>query len=782
MNEKSLRILEFDKIKQLLKDNAVSPEGRELAEQLVPATDVFTVRKYLAETDEAVKAIERRGGSPIRAYGDVRPVLARIKLKAALSMKELLRTAQLLRAVREARRGICDGSDGQDGEIVALARLLVPMKDIEDEIFSDIVSEDEMADAASPRLASLRRQIRSQNESIKDRLNGLMRQLERDGILQEGIITMRNDRYVLPVIAANKSRVPGIVHDQSASGATLFIEPMAVVEINNTIRQLKLDERDEIVRILEELSASLANEYASLESNNRLMAQLDLIFAKARLARDTEGINPKINEKGYINIKSGRHPLIDKHTAVPITVWLGKEFTELLITGPNTGGKTVTLKTVGLFALMAQSGLFLPAYEGTEMPVFDNIFADIGDEQSIEQSLSTFSSHIKNIAEIMKNVTPHSLVLLDELGAGTDPAEGAALAMSILEELRRKRIRTAVTSHYAELKSYSLTHAGCENASVEFDAASLKPTYRVLVGVPGNSNAFLISSKLGLDKYLIDRARSYVDEDSRKLDKVLTNAEEYRASAQAKRTEAEQLRFEMNTERKKLEQEKRELERKVEKEIAKAQEEARKIKEKALSEANEIIEELKKLEKENDPSSIFKAREMRKRLADNGGEAEEKNTETAGERIKEFTVGMSVRSERFEMDGELLSLPNSKGKVLVRFGSMQTELDGDSLVYPAKKSKQNVSPSAHVQRAGVSVPMSLDVRGQLADEAVANVDMYLDLALGGNLGSVTIIHGKGTGALRSAINAYLRSNKHVKSFRLGAYGEGDAGVTVVELC
>ncbi len=779
MNEKSLKVLEFNKIKSLLEKNAVSPQGRELAEKLVPAEDINTVKAYLAQTDEAFKIIESHGSSPIRAYGDVRGILARVKLKAVLSMKELLSTAQFLRAVREAKHGICDG-EARRGEVYGIAELLVPFKDIEEEIFADIESEDAMYDSASPKLASLRRQIRNQNDSIKDKLNSLMRSLEHDDVLQEGIITIRNDRYVLPVIAANKSRVPGIVHDRSSSGATLFIEPMAVVEINNTIRQLKLDERDEMLRILEELSAHLAENYSALESDSAIMAQLDLIFAKARYSREIDGVCPKINDKGYIDIRSGRHPLIDKHAVVPITVWLGKEFTELMITGPNTGGKTVTLKTIGLFALMAQSGLYLPAYEGTEMPVFDNIFADIGDEQSIEQSLSTFSSHIKNIAEIMRGVTAHSLVLLDELGAGTDPAEGAALAMSILEELRRKRIRTAVTSHYAELKSYSLSHAGCENASVEFDVASLKPTYRVMVGVPGNSNAFLISSKLGLEKYLIDRARSYVDEDSRKLDKVLTNAEEYRASAQAKRTEAEQLRFEMNKERKKLEQEKHELERKTEKEILRAQEEARKIKENALNEANKIIEELKKLEHENDPSAIFKARQMRKQLESD--EAPEKTIEIAGERIKEFAVGMAVRSEQLDMDGEVVSLPNQKGKVIVRFGAMQTEIDASSLVYPQKKAKKTVSSGVRVTRQNVSVPMSLDVRGQLADEAVANVDMYLDLALGANLGSVTVIHGKGTGALRSAINAYLRSNKHVKSFRLGAYGEGDAGVTVIELC
>ncbi len=777
MNDKLFKTLEFDKIKDLLKKNAVSQKGKGIIEKLTPSVDVFEVKSLLAETDNAVKCMETQA-SPIHRYNDVDSVLARLRIEATLSMSELLDMALFLKAVREARRGIAESN--QENSLTDLARLLVPMKDIEEEIFADILSADEIADSASARLTSIRRQIRQQNESIKDRLNSLVRSLDKDGVLQEGIITLRNDRYVLPVVAAHKGRVPGIVHDQSASGATLFIEPMMVVEINNTIRQLKLDERDEIVRILETFSKELYLNYKNLESNNEILARLDVIFAKAKLSREMNGISPVINEKGYINIINGRHPLIEKNKVVPISLWLGKEFTQLLITGPNTGGKTVSLKTVGLFALMTQAGLHIPCDEKSQMPVFDNVFADIGDEQSIQQSLSTFSSHMKNIAKILNQITEKSLVLFDELGAGTDPAEGAALAMSILEELRRRRIRTIVTSHYAELKAYSLSHGGAENASVEFDVQSLKPTYKLMVGVPGNSNAFLISQKLGLEKHLIDRARSYVNEDSRKLDKVLTNAEEYRASAQATHSEAESLKQEIAKLKRKIEKEEKAIEKEREKLLKDATREAEKIKENALKETEKIIDELKELSKNNDASAIFKARELKKKLNVKKGE-NYLSEPVAGEAITEFIVGMDVYVSSLEKDGILVTLPNSKGKATVSIGIIQTEIDVKYLTYPKNKKKEPVTSGITVSRAHSNVPMSLDVRGQLSDEAVINVDMYLDLAYGRNLGTVTIIHGKGTGALKSAIWEYLRQNKKVAAFRLGAYGEGDAGVTVVEL-
>lgn len=779
MDSKSIKTLEFDKIREKVASFAVLDEGKELLNALLPETDAIEVEKLLDETDEAAKIIEKRGSSPVSRCGNMGEVLARISVGATLSMRELLTAAGFLNAVRTARRGICNDEEEEDaGTVKELARLLVPMRDIEEEIYADILSEDEMADSASPALASIRRQIRRLSDSIKDRLNSLVKSLEKDGVLQEGIITMRSDRYVLPVIAAHKGKVPGIVHDQSSSGATLFIEPMAVVEINNSIRQLKLDERDEILRILEELSARLKANEPALKSNSEILIKLDVIFAKAKYARETDAVKPKINKKGFVNIKSGKHPLLDARKAVPISIWLGKDFTELLVTGPNTGGKTVTLKTVGLFALMTQSGLFLPALPGSEMPVFDEIFADIGDEQSIEQNLSTFSSHMKNIARIMKSLTPDSLVLFDELGAGTDPAEGAALAMSILEELRKRRIRTVVTSHYAELKAYSLSHAGCENASVEFDVKSLKPTYRLMVGVPGSSNAFLISAKLGLDRYLIDRARNYVDEDSRKIEKVLSNAEEYRAAAQSERLEAQQARAEINRAKKEIEKEQAELAKQREKFIKQAEKDAEKIREKALDEANEIIEKMKSLSGKN-PSDIFAAREEKKKL-------EKKESGTAaemfvsGEPLKEFTVGENVFVSTFNKDGMLVSLPNSKGRAMVRMGAIQTEVDKKNLFAP-KGEKEKQLTSIKVQRSHASVPMSVDLRGQTVDEALINLDSYLDSAILGSYGSVTVIHGKGTGALRSAVADYLRRDKRVKSQRMGAYGEGDAGVTIVEL-
>ncbi|MBP5661872.1 MAG: endonuclease MutS2, partial [Clostridia bacterium] len=594
MDEKSLRALEIQKIREMLARECVTEPGREQARTLAVSTEEEEVRAMLNQTGEAFSFLTRHGASPIRGFPDIRPVLARIRLDAVLSMRELLDMAAFLRAVQTARRLLCEG-ETEETTLSASASLLTPLRDTEEAITRAILSDTEMADDASPQLASLRRQIRRQSEAVKEKLTALMRGLEKQGVLQEAVITMRFDRYVLPVVAAHKKSVPGIVHDQSATGATLFIEPMAVVEIHNDIRRLQLEEQEEIQRILADFSHRLYTAAAQAESSSQLMTQLDIVFAKARLARLYDGVCPGINSKGVLDIRAGRHPLLTQHTVVPITVWVGETFTVLLITGPNTGGKTVTLKTIGLFALMTQTGLFLPAEEGTQMPVFDGIFADIGDEQSIEQNLSTFSSHMKQIASIMREVTPRSLVLLDELGAGTDPAEGAALAMSILEELRRKRIRTVVTSHYAELKAYSLSHAGAENASMEFDAVSLRPTYRLLVGVPGNSNAFLISAKLGLERSLIDRARSYVDEDARKLDKVLAGAEEYRVSAQAQRTEAEQLRRTLEKEKRELEKERKALEQEKEQAVKKAKREAEKIREQALAEANDTIEKLKKL-------------------------------------------------------------------------------------------------------------------------------------------------------------------------------------------
>ncbi len=778
MNEKTQKILEFDKIKEMLKKHTSSFAGAELVENLKPFANYDDVVSELSITKEAVDIIAGRGSSPINKYNDISSLLGRIKVQALLSMGELLSVASFLKAVRLARTGITDSENTIDGQIKDLARLLVPYKDIEQSIYNDILSEDEIADSASGKLASIRRQIRIQSESIKDRLNSLVRALNKDGVLQEGIITIRNDRYVLPVVAAHKGRVPGIVHDQSTSGATIFIEPMAVVEINNTIRQLKLDERDEIIRILQDYSDNLHSEFQNIESNYHIMAKLDFAFAKAKLSRDMNGVTPKINKKGYVFIKEGRHPLLDKNKVVPINVWLGKEFTQLLITGPNTGGKTVSLKTIGLFSLMAQSGLDVPAEQGTELPVFDNVFADIGDEQSIQQSLSTFSSHMKNIAQIIKNITPNSLVLLDELGAGTDPTEGAALAMSILEELRRKRIRTVITSHYAELKAYSLSHVGSENASVEFDVQSLKPTYRLMVGVPGNSNAFLISQKLGLEKFLIDRARSYVDEDKRKLDKVLTNAEEYRASAQAKKTEAQQIKNDIELEKRKLEKEKQALEKEKEKILRQANKEAEKIKEDALNQVKKVIDELNEIKNNTDPSAIFKARELKKQI--NLQPEQIKEEIKQGEPIKEFILGMDVYVTSLDKEGTLVTMPNSKGKATVAIGIMQMEIDKKYLAKSKAKKNNVLNASASVQRTQSNVPMSIDVRGQLSDEAVMNVDLYLDLAYGRNLGSVTIIHGKGTGALKNALWQYLRQNKKIASFRLGSYGEGDAGVTIVE--
>ena len=638
-----------------------------------------------------------------------------------------------------------------------------------------------MHDGASAALYQIRKQIRSCHDRIREKLNAYIKKPELNKYLQDAIITVRGDRYVIPVKAENKGRVGGIVHDQSSSGATLFIEPMAVVEINNELRILISKEHEEIERILQVFSEQIRLNADAMEGNLSALISLDYIFARAKLSVQLKCVRPEINQKGYINIKNGRHPLIDKNKVVPINVWLGDEFTVLLITGPNTGGKTVTLKIIGLFCLMAQSGLNVPADIGTQLSVFDGIFADIGDEQSIEQSLSTFSSHMTNIARIMKEVTPRSLVLFDELGAGTDPNEGASLAIAILEDIISIGARAAATTHYSELKAYSMTAQKMENASVEFDAVSLKPTYKLNVGVPGMSNALAISERLGLDSRLVNRARELLKAERVRFENVLLKAEEHRRETQRELENALAEKQAAQAERTKAEQLREDLERQKSGILQKAREEARRLIEEADKKATQYIEELKALKENASDEALIKMQTKRKALKSS---TEEKisTPRRAGDGIKkeQIRVGETVFVHSIGQNAIVQALPNSKGEIKVQAGILQMNVKAED-VSPAEAPVKPRVNSSRVVRQSPQVSSSLDVRGQTVDEACIYIDRYLDEAYMAHLNEVTIIHGKGTGALRSGVMKYLKGHPRVKGQRPGRYGEGEMGVTVVTL-
>ncbi|MBS6475540.1 MAG: endonuclease MutS2 [Clostridiales bacterium] len=786
MDEKSLRILEYHKIKQMLSEMCVSETGREKVKAMLPFSELSQVKTALMQTQQAEEVLFQRGSSPVEPFDDVRAQAARAALGSVLSMADLLRVARFMKCVRRVCRALDREEEPLPDSVFSVAALLTPTREQEEEIFRCIVSEDEMADTASSELALLRRKIRSGHEKIKEKLNSYIRKPELAKLLQDPIITVRGDRYVIPVKSENRAGVPGIVHDQSSSGATVFIEPMAVVEINNELRLLAAKEKEEIERILAALSAEVQALSEIIMQNGAYMAELDFIFAKAKLSREMRAVMPVMNDKGYLHIKRGRHPLIPSAKVVPLDVWLGDRFTVLLITGPNTGGKTVTLKTIGLFSLMAQSGLQVPADEGTELTVFDSIFADIGDEQSIEQSLSTFSSHMTNIARIMQAVTDRSLVLFDELGAGTDPNEGAALAMAILERLRISQVRTVATTHYSELKAYSLTTEGIENASVEFDAKTLAPTYKLAVGIPGMSNALLISERLGLEKRLVERARELMSGERVRFESVLEKAEQHRRQAEEENERANQLRRETERIKSETAQMQAELEQQRQQILEKAKKEAAKLLQQADQKAQEYIDELKQMKEGCNDEALIKMQTKRKAMREELAQA---NAQKLGSERKvgepapaEVRVGQTVFVHSLSQNAVVQSVPNAKGEIKVQAGILQMNvpLSGVSLVQENEKSNKKSTRSA-VIRAASSVPLSIDVRGMMVEEANLYVDRYLDEVSLAHYNEVTIIHGKGTGALRAGIMQFLKGHPRVASFRAGRYGEGELGVTVVTM-
>ena len=782
MTERTLRVLEFTRIRELLAEGALTEAGAEKCRTLVPFDDLAAVQAAQAETEEATVVLQYVGGHPMTAFPDVRPAVTVCKKGGVLSAGMLLNVAVLLRAARCARDALADRENTP--LLRAKAEGLFTALNLEKDITDAILSEDEIADRASSELMNIRRHLRGAQDRIREKLNQMIHSSAMQKVLQDPIITMRGDRYVLPVRAEFRSSVPGLVHDQSASGATLFIEPMAAVEMGNELKQWELREQQEIARILAALSAAVAPYAAQILDTVGLLAELDFIFAKGLLSRRFVCVQPKMNRDGYLHIIRGRHPLIDPDKVVPETVWLGKDFTTLVVTGPNTGGKTVTLKTVGLFTLMAQAGLQVPADLGTELAVFGQVFADIGDEQSIEQSLSTFSGHMTNIVTILREVTPRDLVLFDELGAGTDPVEGAALAQSILTRLLHIGVRTLATTHYSELKIFALTTRGVENASVEFDVETLRPTYRLSIGVPGKSNAFEISRRLGLPENLIDAAKKLLSGDTVRFEDVIANAEYHRQVAERERQIAQEAGKETIRLRDEAEKLRREMEEKREQTLRKSREEAKRILEQARRESESVIAELKKMKK-NAAAGDGSAAELRRRLEhgiDDLSEGLRREVREDTEPPKTVKPGDRVRILTLGAEGTVLEAPDDRGEVSLQAGAMKFKAHLSQLRLTREaQPKEKSTVRARTGMMSRTVSSECDVRGMSLEEALSAVGIYLDEAVLAGLNEVYIIHGKGTGILRAGIQQDLRKNRHVKSFRRGMYGEGEDGVTVVTL-
>ena len=782
MNERNLRVLEFGKIRERMAALAVTEMGRECALRIEPSSDATTVRRRQAETEEAATVLAYNGSNPMAWFTDVRDHLKLAQIGSTLSAKALLQVADALKAARLVRGALV--TEREDTPLLTqLGSLLYTNRRLEEDIFDSILSEDEISDHASPALNDIRRHIRLLNDRIRDKLNSVVRSASMSKYLMDSIITMRNGRYVVPVKAECRSSVPGIVHDQSGTGSTLFIEPMAVVEAGNELKQWDLKEKAEIERILAAFSGQIGPDAEMIGHTLENLAEIDMIFARAALGRSMNAVPPKLNEEGRINLIRARHPLIDPDKVVPSNLWLGEDFTTLVITGPNTGGKTVTLKTVGLLSLMAQAGLQIPAAYGSELAIFDEIYADIGDEQSIEQSLSTFSSHMTNIVNILENVTENSLVLFDELGAGTDPTEGAALAMSMLTHLLEKKVRTMATTHYSELKVFALSTPGVENASVEFNVETLRPTYRLSIGVPGKSNAFEISRKLGLPEFLIDNARERLTRDQVQFEDVIANAEYHRQIAEKERKLAEEAHIETQKLRDEAEKLRTDLAERRERDLRKAKDEARRILQKAQRESEQLIAELKRRDRGELKEHELHA--MRAKLQD-AIDANAEHISTAapreGEALQSVQVGDTVEVTTLGTKAVILTLPNTKGECTVQAGALKLKANiKDMRTAKPDAPKKQKSAANRVIVSARPVETECDVRGCNLEEALMSVDLFLDGAVMNRLKLVSIIHGKGTGILRQGIHKHLKKHPAVQEFRLGRYGEGEDGVTIVTL-
>ena len=784
MNTRALQTLEFNKIREMLYGHTASGMGRTEAEKLLPSSEMEDVERMLTETEEAVMILRSTGRTPVEGFPDIRDMLRRIHATLALSARELLQVAQCLRACRNAG-DVLRGS-ASAVSLKQLAERLPSHRMVEEKILSCILSEDEIADNASSELARIRRQMKIANEKVREKLNQMIRSASFQKYLQEPIITVRDGRYALPVKAEYRAQVPGLIHDTSGSGATLFIEPSVAVDLGNEYKRLQGEESREIERILANLTAYVDPVAPDLMTGLEILAKLDLVFAKAFLAGEMNAVRPSVNEDGKISILKGIHPLLNRDTAVPVDIWLGEEFSTLIITGPNTGGKTVTLKTLGLLTVMTMSGMFIPAENGSKVSLFDEVYADIGDEQSIEQSLSTFSSHMKNTVHILKNADGRSLVLLDELGAGTDPVEGAALAQAILEKLYDCGAKTVATTHYSEIKAFAMTHAGMQNASMEFDVDRLCPTYHLYIGIPGKSNAFEISKRLGLDPAVVERANEYLQKQDIAFESVIAGAEaarreaeEHREKARLEREEAERIRNAAEKDREKLIKER-------DKWRDQAKEESRRLIRDTKKEMETVIAQLRTAGKGNAAveRAIQNARDAvrnREGVLSLGEKALDRD---AGSIPSSVLPGQEVLVASVNQDATVLKEPDAKGEVLVQAGMIKLKVPmSDLRIIETKKQNKKTTSSAFKTALYDSDRsfLELDLRGKTVDEAIVEIDRFIDDAEMAGIGQISLIHGKGTGALRTGVQAYLKSHPRVKSYRIGAYGEGDAGVTVVTL-
>ena len=793
MNKKALHVLEYDKIIEKLAEHATSDPGRKLCLELEPSSDIKEIRKNLQKTNDAIARIFKKGSVNFGDNKEFGGILKALKIGSSLDMASLLRLASFLDNVNRVKSYGRPPRDDEEGDSLTESfQMLEPLTFVSAEIRRCIVSEDEMSSDASPALRHIRRGMMLAGDRIHEQLNRMINGSLRT-YLQDAVVTVRGDRYCIPVKAEYKSQVNGRVHDQSSSGSTLFIEPAAVVELNNKIREMALQESAEIEKILMELSLSVAEHVDAIRYNCEIMTDLDFIFAKASYALEINAITPVFNEQHIFDIKKGRHPLIAKDKVVPIDVYAGRDFDMLIITGPNTGGKTVTLKTVGLLTLMGQAGLAIPAADRSELSVFEEVYADIGDEQSIEQSLSTFSSHMTNTVAILENANENSLCLFDELGAGTDPTEGAALAISILNDLHKRKIRTLATTHYSELKVYALNTKGVQNASCEFDVESLKPTYRLLIGLPGKSNAFAISSKLGLPDRIIEAASEQISTEDKRFEDLIADLEMSRKTIENERLEIEQYKKEAEELRRQLEQKTDKLDRQKEDILREAHEQARQI----LQEAKTIADETIKVYRKAGPNASMQDLErtrtkLNEKISDKNKAITKKKELPADHQIlkeSQLKLGESVKIVSMGLKGTISSKPDKDGNLFIQCGIMKTKanirdlvLIGDEDPKAAMKKfyGRNTSGGGKMDLSKAStIRTEINLIGKNSDDAVAALDKYLDDAYMSHLNNVRVVHGKGTGALRQAVHQYLKGVPYVKSFKLGEFGEGDAGVTIV---
>ena len=787
MNQKALKTLEFDKIIHILTAHAASEGAKEMCRKLVPYDNINDVERAQRETADALRRVYRKGSVSFGGIRNIRGSLKRLEIGGILGMGELLQIMSLLETAGKIRQyGQREADDTSRDSLDESFEFLDPVPTLASEIRRCILADDEMADDASSALLQIRRSMRQMNDKVHNTLNSMVNGSARS-YLQDPVVTMRDGRYCLPVKAEHRSQVPGMIHDQSSTGSTLFIEPMAVIKLNNDFKELLMKEQQEIEKILSVLSEKAAAVTEILAEDYRILTALDFIFARAMMAKDMKATRPIFSTERQIHIKDGRHPLLDPKKAVPITVRLGDDFDLLIITGPNTGGKTVSLKTVGLFTLMGQAGLHIPAFEGSRLAVFDQVYADIGDEQSIEQSLSTFSSHMTTIVSILKEVTLNSLVLFDELGAGTDPTEGAALATSILDYLHRQGIRAMATTHYSELKVYALSTEGVENACCEFDVESLRPTYRLLIGIPGKSNAFAISSRLGLEDFLIEDAKKRINAQDVSFEDMMAELQDSRVKLLNEQEEITRYKSEIRTLRDALQKKQDRIDERKEKILSDAAAQANAILQEAKDYADETMKNFHKFGKAS--ISVKDMEAERARLREKIKENDSRTAKAAPKPKKKLKaaalhIGDRVRVLSLNLEGTVSTLPNPKGDLFVQMGILRSQVNINDLEYigEAENLQKGMTTGGGKLRMSKSAAVSTEINliGMTVDEAIAHLDKYLDDAYLAHVPSVRIVHGKGTGALRTAVHQYLKRYKHVKTFRLGTFGEGDAGVTIAE--